>query len=90
MTAQAAAQPQPTQEGPPQPGSGVNVIELAEAYAKKLAGMDPAQSAAVLQRMSEQSPQLAMLVQQKLQTTPSVDMKPLPEQRPPRRDGALV
>lgn len=80
------AGPQP----PPQQGSGINVIELAEAYAKKLAGMDPAAAAGVLQRMSEQSPQLHALVAQRVEAARTAEMKPLPEQRPPRREGALI
>ena len=83
---QAAQGGAPTEQG----GERVNVIELAEAYAKRLGGMDPEQQNAVLGKMQEQMPQLHDLVQQKLQVMKSLEMQPLPEHRPPRRDAALI
>jgi hypothetical protein len=92
-------QPQPGQQPgggqPPgqQPGGGqsVNVIELADAYAKRLAQMSPQKAAPILQKMQEQNPQLAQLVQQRLATLRAggqqggVDMTPAPEKGAPLR-----
>lgn len=90
-----AAMPMPPGGAPPAPqqapgGSNVNVIELAEAYAKRMASMTPAEQAAVLGKMQQQMPQLHDLVQQKLQTAKALDQEPLPEQRPPRREAGLI
>ena len=87
---QMQGQAGPEAPPPQQPSSGVNVVELAEAYAKKLANMDSTRSAAVLQQMSEQSPQLHALVAQRLEMHKAMNQEPLPEQRPPRREGALI
>jgi hypothetical protein len=96
------AGPQVEQEGN-QPQK-VNVVELAQAYAQKLSQMDPAARQKTLQEMQARSPQLAALVRNYLAGSvaqgqqpqavgggagrPVVDMRPMPEQRPPRRAGA--
>jgi hypothetical protein len=85
---QMAAQQQAAGQQPVQ--SNVNVIEMAEAFAKKLQNMDPAERARVQQQMQQQSPQLARLVAEKMTTMQAMAQEPLPEQRPPRREAAVV
>jgi hypothetical protein len=79
----------PPAEG--QPPATTNVVDLASAWAKKLGAMDPTQRATILQRMSMETPQLHQVVQQAMTQSGGgpVDMTPLPEQRPPRRAGAV-
>lgn len=95
---QAADQAQQAQQGQQQ-GQNVNVIQMADAYAQRLARMSPQRAAPILQRMQEQAPQLAQLVQQRLASLranpqaqqagaaggQAVDMRPAPEQRAPQR-----
>lgn len=85
---QAAMQQQMTAQQPVQ--SQVNVIDLAESFAKKLQNMAPEERARVQQQMQQQSPQLARLVAEKMTTMQAMAQKPLPEQRPPRREAAVI
>ena len=78
---QRAAQSQP---------KAVNVLDLASAYAKRIASMDFEERGAVLQRMQQSSPQLHDLVQQKMSETQAMTQEPLPEQRPPRRGNQVI
>lgn len=84
-----AAGGMPPMEG--QPPATTNVVDLASAWAKKLGAMDPTQRATLLQRMSMETPQLHQVVQQAMTQGGGgpVDMTPMPEQRPPRRAGAV-
>ena len=85
------APPQPPQEQQQEQGEGqVNVIDLAEAWAKKIGNMDPVEQARILSQMESQSPNLHQLVVQKIQVTQALTEAPLPEQRPPRRDAATI
>jgi hypothetical protein len=84
---QMMAQQQQQRQTPP---SNVNVLDLADAYAKKLSNMQPQEQAAVLQRMQEQSPQLHQVVQAKMTEASAMTQEPLPEQRPPRRENRLI
>jgi len=85
---QQAAQPQPQQQAQPQPQQ-VNPIHMAEAWAKKLKGMDPVQAQQYLDRMASEAPELHQLVMQKMQQIQGQSqegaMKPMPEKGPPRR-----
>ena len=81
--------PQPP-EAPEQGSQNVNVIELAEAYARKIGSMEEQERVAVLQQMSSHTPQLHELVQRKLATVQAMAQKPLPEQRPPRRESKII
>jgi hypothetical protein len=74
---------------PEQPQS-INVIDLAESYAKKLSSMAPDQVEAILSRISTSNPQLATLIREKHGAMKGIDQKPLPELRPPRRENALI
>lgn len=84
-----AAQAQQQQPQQPQQQEQVNAVQLAEAWAKKLSGMDSVQAQQYLDKMSAQSPQLHELVMQKMQQLKaggaSGAMKPMPEKGPPRR-----
>lgn len=73
-----------------QPVQSMNVVDLADAYAKKMSGMDPAEAAGLSRTMEQQMPQLAGLVQKKLATMQGMNAQPLPEQRPPRRQAASI
>jgi hypothetical protein len=85
------APPQPPQEQQQeQDESQVNVIDLAEAWAKKIGNMDPVEQARILSQMESQSPNLHQLVIQKIQVTKALTEAPLPEQGPPRRDAAAI
>lgn len=69
---------------------GVNVIDLAEVWAKKLAGMPPEQSGPILDKMSSTNPQLKAIIQQKMAVQQSMEQQPLPEQKPPRSANAGI
>lgn len=88
---------------------GSSILAIAQQTAMQLAQMDPAQQHLVLKKLRTQSPELADLVLQFLQTMPGaqqsqvqnqmgangeaaagVDMRPLPEQRAPRRVAGIV
>jgi hypothetical protein len=77
-----------TPEG--QQTSAVNVIDLAEAWAKKLGGMAPEEQSAVLGQMQTQAPELHQLIMQKMSVQKALSQQPLPEQRPPRRSDAVI
>jgi hypothetical protein len=74
---QMQAQPQPEAQG--------NVLDLAEAWAKKLSRMQPEESTNILDQMQQQSPKLHELIQQKVSVIKALTQRPLPEQKPPRR-----
>lgn len=82
------------QQGAPQQGApgeqNVNVVEMAEAWAKKLANMDQQQQTATLERMKAEMPQLYQLVVEKMQGVKAETQEPLPEQRPPRRQDSPI
>ena len=86
----AAMQPNEVVQGMSALPNSVNVLELADAYAKKLSNMDPAQSADALRRIRAQSPELHQVVQQKMSLLQAQGIKPLPEQRPPRREDKVI
>jgi len=79
-------------------GMGVDVVALAQGYASQISQLPPDQQPMALQALQAQSPQLAALVQQLLgpltkarsQEGISLDTRPLPEQRAPRRAMAAV
>lgn len=86
------------QEGQ-QPQMGMDINQLAENLAGQISQLDPETQKVALDNVRSQSPELAQLVEQLLpkmsgaQQQPAsagVDMRPLPEQRPPRREAALV
>jgi hypothetical protein len=70
--------------------------QLVESYAKQIMGMAPEQQEMILQRMESQQdgamPQLAAAIREYMAKVqkPTTDMRPLPEQKPPRRKAALV
>ena len=84
---QAMAQQQMQGQQPPQ---SVDVLELADAYAKKISNMAPHDQAAVLQQMQQRMPQLHDVVQQKMGMQNAMAQEPLPEQRPPRRMAQVI
>jgi hypothetical protein len=75
----------PSQSGQPAGPQEVNVIDLAEVWAKRLAHMQPEEQAGILQQMSTDVPQMHDLVMQRLSVMRAAEQRPLPEQRPPRR-----
>jgi len=87
---------------PGQEQMGVDLVQLAEGYAAQVAQLQPEQQELALQAIEAQSPELAQLVQQfmslmmrgqagqHLGGEPQVDMRPLPEKLPPRREAAMV
>lgn len=79
----------------------VSIVDMARAQAEVLRGLPPDQVRASLNMLQMQSPELAQLVERMLlamgivpspaqQAAPAVDMRPLPEQRGPRRANPLV
>ena len=97
MKAEGIEMPQQPQQGQPpsgkpgqQGGQQVNIISMAEAWAKKLQNMDPGRKAQVLQQMQSQSPELHRLVMEKQQQLTAMNQKPLPEKRPPRRQDGVI
>ncbi len=89
---------QPGQEGAPGTEGGGDLIQLAQSYAQQVAQFPPDQQQQALAAIAQQSPELAQLVEQFLgmmgadqpQQGPQVDMRPLPDQLPPRREAAMV
>ena len=78
-------------------GAGGDIIEMAQGYAAQISQLPPDQQGMALQALEAQSPQLAQLVQQYLNQNSGgaggaegVDMRPLPEKLPPRRDAPPV
>jgi hypothetical protein len=73
------------------PPMGVDIQTTAQQIAEQIMSMPPDQQQMALQNIQAQSPELAQLVQQFLsqmqppQQGAGVDMRPLPEQLPPRR-----
>jgi hypothetical protein len=90
MGQQVPGQEQPGQQQGEQQQGGVNVVELADAYARKISSLDETAQAQVLQRMQGESPQLHDLVRQKMSTNAAATQEPLPEQRPPRRENSPI
>ena len=81
---QQAPEGQEPPGGPQQPDS-VNVIQLADAYAQRLSKLSPEQAAPILERMKQQNPQLAELVQARLASLRTGGISPMPEQSAPTR-----
>lgn len=78
---------------------GVDLRQYAQAQAQLIASMPQQQQEVALQNLQAMSPELAALVSdllsqmnvgQEQQGAAGVDARPLPEQRPPRRDGASI
>ena len=95
----SGGQRMPTNENGQATGLNVDLPTLAMAQARQISQMPPEQQQAAIQNLQTQSPELAQLVVQmlaKLQggggqgQQPQVDMRPLPEQRSPRRAAAAV
>jgi len=86
---EAANQPPVAGQGGqgPQAGTG-NVVQLSKAWAKRLQGVDGGQRSQILEQMKKQMPQMFQMVTAQMKK--SVDMKPLPEQGPPRRAAGPI
>lgn len=82
---QAQGEGQPQGGQPPGQSGEVNVVELATGWARKLSRMQPEERESILRRIQVETPQLHQVIQQKLAGEQSVDMRPMPEQLPPRR-----
>lgn len=74
------------QQGQP---AEIDVTQVAQGWAKKIASMPDTEKAGILQRIGSESPQLHQLILQYIGQMQGADMRPLPEQRPPRRAGAV-
>jgi hypothetical protein len=85
--------------------AGVSLEELAQQLAQQMAQLPPDQQQVALKNIEAQSPELASMVWQLVQqmnaqqpqiggavgaAASSVDMRPLPEQKPPRREATIV
>jgi hypothetical protein len=73
----------------------MTVPQMVQSYAQQIMAMPPEQQQSLLAQMEGgegQMPQLAAAVKQFIAQAqkPAVNMKPLPEQKPPRRKAALV
>jgi hypothetical protein len=96
--------PEPAQPGQAASGGsagGVDIRQMAASIAAQLSKMSPDDQKMALENLQSQSPELADLVRQLLAKQPSgqqpgaqppagIDMRPLPEQRSPRRQTATV
>lgn len=76
------------QQQPASLNNSVNVVDLADSWAKRMGGYQPQERENVLRQMQTQTPQLHKLIVQKMATTAALGQKPLPEQRPPQRGPA--
>ena len=91
-----------TTPGQGQANMPVDLKSLAQSYAQQLATVPPEQQQMALQSIAAQSPELAQLVQQFMsmqqqgedqgqgQGGAGVDMRPMPDKLPPRRQAAMV
>lgn len=89
-----------TQKMSQQNGKGnlnVDLPSMAMAEAQRLSSLSPEQQTVALQNLRLQSPEYADMVMQMLQQirqpgqqSPAVDMRPMPEQRSPRRAAGMV
>jgi hypothetical protein len=95
----SAGQRTPTNQNGQSTGTNVDLPSLAMAQARQISQMPPEQQQAAIQNLQAQSPELAELVVQMLRKLqggggqgqqPQVDMRPLPEQRSPRRAAGMV
>lgn len=89
---------------PGQEQAPVDMQTLAQSYAQQILALAPQDQEIAMQNLQNLSPELAQLVQQYMkqmqpsgetapqqpQQSAGVDMRPLPQQLPPRRDTALV
>ena len=81
--------------GMEQRGGGVDILMVAQTYARAIKDMPPDAQAQWLANLENTSPDLVALVQKSLASmgvTPGpvaggVDMRPMPEALPPRRVG---
>ena len=88
----------PTNDQGQPTGANVDLPSMAMTYARQIVQMPPEQQELAVKNVASQSPELAQLVQQllaKLQpgggkAGPQVDMRPLPEQRSPRRAAGMM
>jgi len=76
-------------------GGGVGVTDMVNSITAQLQQLPAEAQAQQLQLIQQNQPEIAQLIQQKLQTqslpsaTPQVDTRPMPEQLPARRPGAV-
>jgi hypothetical protein len=84
--AQPQGQQQPQGQAQGQP-SGVPPEELAKAFANKIKNMEETRRTQILQNMQQENPELHRLVMAALQQMQVQDQKPMPEKKPPRREG---
>jgi len=85
-----------------QRGGGMDVNAMAGQWAQQLSQMDPQSQQSALQNLMSQNPELGQLVQQALSSMggqqqvpgapqpPQMDMRPNPQQLPPRRANAGI
>jgi hypothetical protein len=88
----------PAQGG--QAAAGVDINQMAQQLAQQISQLPSEQQQLAIQNLNSQSPDLARLVsqilkqmgpgQQQAQPATGVDMRPMPEQRSPRRQTAMV
>jgi hypothetical protein len=82
------------------PNMNVDLEQMAQSLAQQISSLAPQDQEMAIQNLQQQNPELAQLVQQMLQQMgggqqqqqpqTGVDMRPLPEQLPARREAALV
>ena len=77
----------------------IDLQQMAQSLAQQISSLAPQEQEMAIQNLQQQSPELAQMVQQMLkqmqpeqsqQASAGVDMRPLPEQLPARRDAQLV
>jgi hypothetical protein len=86
-----------------QPQAGMDIKQLAQMLAQQYVQLGPQEQQMAMQNLMNQNPELAQLVKQyvaQLQLQPGggqpqpanagVDMRPMPDKLPPRRDSAMV
>jgi len=81
--------------------AGLDINQMAQSYSKQIQSMPPGDQEMAMQNITTQSPELGQLVrqlvaqdrksgQQGTPPAPGVDMRPMPEQRAPRRAAGMV
>jgi len=73
------------------PQEQMTIPQMVQVYAQQIMSVPPEQQEMVLQRLEQNMPQLATAIREFIaKAQKPADMRPLPQQKPPRRKAALV
>jgi len=95
MPPQGGQPPAPMQGGSADPGQDEMTAKI-DSWAQRLSNVDPATAMSTIAELKQKLPEIGALIEQKMSAMQSqpqggagVNMSPMPEQRAPRRPGAM-